>query len=178
MIMNEYFKADYERFCNKSYKLLPCIIRVIKNYELRFLYFGRKYELCKNRLIKRIYFYILRHYRKRYGLEITFQYIGKGLRLVHPFAITVNAQAVLGDNVELFKGVTIGEVRDGRIKGNPKIGNNVSVFANALICGNIQIGDNVQIAGGAFVNFDVPDNCIVIGNPGVIHKGKSILQTF
>jgi len=46
------------------------------------------------------------------------------------------------------------------------------VFANATLCGNIRIGRNVTIAAGSFVNFNVPDNCVVIGNPGVIHKKK------
>jgi serine O-acetyltransferase len=40
--------------------------------------------------------------------------------------------------------------------------------ANSIIIGNAKIGNNVLIAPGAFVNFDVPDNSVVIGNPGRI----------
>ena len=58
----------------------------------------------------------------------------------------------------------------GDKKGCPTIGNNVTIYANATVCGKVYIGDNVDIASGAFVNFDVPDNSIVLGNPGVIHK--------
>jgi serine O-acetyltransferase len=50
----------------------------------------------------------------------------------------------------------------------PVIGDNVCVNANAVIIGGCRIGNNVLIAPGAFVNFDVPDNSIVIGNPGRI----------
>jgi serine O-acetyltransferase len=57
---------------------------------------------------------------------------------------------------------------EGKCKGTPTIGNNVCLSANAIIIGNVKIGNNVLIAPGAFVNFDVPDNSIVIGNPGKI----------
>ena len=45
--------------------------------------------------------------------------------------------------------------------------------ANSIIIGNCKIGNNVLIAPGAFVNFDVPDNSIVIGNPGKIIQRES-----
>lgn len=47
---------------------------------------------------------------------------------------------------------------------------NVTIYVNVTVCGNIKIGNNSVIASNAFVNFDVPDNSIVIGNPGKIHK--------
>ena len=53
------------------------------------------------------------------------------------------------------------------------IGNNVCMNANSIIVGHATIGDNVLIAPGAFVNFDVPDNSIVIGNPGQIISRNS-----
>ena len=52
--------------------------------------------------------------------------------------------------------------------GYPIIGDNVCMNANSIIIGNVKIGNNVLIAPGAFINFDVPDNSIVIGNPGKI----------
>ena len=54
----------------------------------------------------------------------------------------------------------------------------MTLYANATVCGNVHIGNNVEIAAGAFVNFDVPDNSIVIGNPGVIHKNKLCRNSF
>jgi serine O-acetyltransferase len=50
----------------------------------------------------------------------------------------------------------------------------VTVCSNAFVCGNITIGDDVLIAANAFVNFDVPDHSIVIGNPAkIIHKDNA-----
>ncbi len=81
----------------------------------------------------------------------------------------MNANAKLGANVTLFKGVTIGEILEGAKAGNPHIGDNVTLYANSTVCGNVIIGSGSDIAAGAFVNFDVPQNSVVIGNPGVIH---------
>ena len=63
---------------------------------------------------------------------------------------------------------------EGKRKGNPTIGRNVTVYSNATICGNVRVGDDAVIAPGAFVNFDVPEHSIVIGNPGVIHSKRPI----
>lgn len=52
----------------------------------------------------------------------------------------------------------------GKRAGNPQIGNRVYIAAGAVIVGKIKIGNNVLIAANSFVNFDVPDNSIVIGN--------------
>lgn len=84
-------------------------------------------------------------------------------------------EAVIGENATLFKGVTIGIISHGKRKGVPKIGNNVTIYANATVCGGITIGNNVIIAPNAFVNFDVPDNSVVIGNPGVVHQGGRLV---
>ena len=100
--------------------------------------------------------------------------MGGGILLVHPWNITMHNEAVIGENVTLFKGVTIGVVSKGKKAGVPKIGDNVIIYANATICGNITVGNNVIISAGAFVNFDVTDDSIVIGNPGVIHKIRSL----
>ena len=56
----------------------------------------------------------------------------------------------------------------GERKGVPTIGNKVWIGANSIVVGGIIIGDNVLIAPGAFVNFNVPSNSLVIGNPGII----------
>ena len=58
----------------------------------------------------------------------------------------------------------------GGESGNPVIERNVTVYANATIYGNIRIGENSIVSAGSFVNFDVPENSIIIGNPGVIHS--------
>ena len=89
--------------------------------------------------------------------------------LAHPYNITVNSRATLGENITLFKGCTIGSIRSGKREGVPAIGDRVAIMMNATVCGNIKIGNDVLIAANSFVDFDVPDNSVVIGSPGVIH---------
>ncbi len=62
---------------------------------------------------------------------------------------------------------------DRHPEGSPVIGDNCCAFANSIIIGGITIGNNVLAAPGAFVNYDVPDNAVVIGNPGKIIMRKS-----
>lgn len=105
-----------------------------------------------------------------YHLEIpNFGTIGKNLVFAHPSGITVNPKTIIGDDCVIFKNVTIGSIRSGKRAGVPCIGNHCVIGAGAFVCGGIHIGDNVLIAANAFVDFDVPDNSIVIGNPGIIH---------
>jgi serine O-acetyltransferase len=71
-------------------------------------------------------------------------------------------------NCNIAHGATIGVTRRGKKVGAPNIGNEVWLGANSIIVGGINIGNNVLIAPGAYINFDVPDNSIVLGNPGII----------
>lgn len=64
---------------------------------------------------------------------------------------------------------TIGKQNDDR----PTIGDDVSVGANVLIIGKVKIGNNVTIGAGAVVVKDIPDNAIVVGNPGHVIKYKT-----
>ena len=164
--MNDLFRQDYEKFSKRKFSIIPCVLRIIKNYELRFLFILRKNQSSNSN----IYNTILNHYMNRYGIEINSKKIGGGLQLIHPWGITVNTNAILGINVTLFKGCTIVVIETGKKQGNPNIGDNVTIYANATVCGNIKIGNNSVIASNSFVNFDVPDNSIVIGNPGKIYK--------
>ncbi len=168
--MNEIFISDYERFTPNKYRIWACIIRLIRNHELRYIYWGRVFQNSRIKIVKSLSSVILHGFRRKYGLEINFGNVGGGIRLIHPWQITINANAYLGENVTLYKGVTIGEIEGGVKAGNPTIGDNVTICANATVCGKIFIGKNTWIAAGAFVNFDVPENSLVIGNPGRIHK--------
>ena len=114
-----------------------------------------------------------------YHLEIpNFKTIGRNLVLAHPSGITVNPQAIIGDDCVIFKNVTIGSIRSGKREGVPQIGNHCVIGAGAFVCGGIHIGDNVLIAANSFVDFDVPDNSIVIGNPGIIHHKDNATKDY
>lgn len=93
--------------------------------------------------------------------------IGKGLRILHFGTIVVNPYAKIGKNFNIAQGCLIG-MSEGKKKGVPIIGDNCYMGANSIIVGGVTIGHDVLIAPGAFVNFDVPSNSVVIGNPGTI----------
>ena len=168
--MNNIFKKDYERLAGEPYRLsLRSIINMLVRHNFQYVYWLRKYQ--SNSPIKKIYRIILYMYTKKYGLEISPNAkIGEGLYLGHPYNITVNGDCKIGRNVNLHKGVTIGRENRGVREGCPTIGNNVYVGINAIIVGKIHIGNDVMICPNAFVNFDVPDHSIVMGNPGIIHR--------
>ena len=93
--------------------------------------------------------------------------IGNGFRISHFGSIVINPNVQIGKNFNISQGCLIGNSL-GRRGGVPIIGDNVCMNANSTIVGGCHIGNNVLIAPGAFINYDVPDNSIVIGNPGKI----------
>ena len=118
-------------------------------------------------------------FSERYGLEIhPNTSIGKGFYIGHPFNITINPGTVIGNNVNIHKGVTIGRENRGKRQGAPVIGNEVWIGVNSTIVGSITIGDNVLIAPNSFVNVDVPANSIVFGNPCVIKPSVNATEGY
>lgn len=103
----------------------------------------------------------------KYGFQIGGK-IGKGFFIGHFGTIVTNSDVIIGNNCNIAHGVTIGVTRRGPRAGVPQIGNEVWIGTGATIVGKIYIGNNVLIAPGSYINFDVPDNSIVIGNPGTI----------
>ncbi|WP_133965213.1 serine O-acetyltransferase [Eubacterium limosum] len=83
--------------------------------------------------------------------------------------VVIHAKAKIGKNSCLYQNVTIGGRGEA---GAPQIGNNVMMYANSCILGNIKIGNNVIIGAGAIVIQDIPDNCVVVGNPAKIIKSN------
>jgi serine O-acetyltransferase len=109
----------------------------------------------------------LRRYTYKYGFQIGGS-IGQGFYIGHFGTIIVSVNAVIGKNCNIAPGVTIGASRRGEKKGAPVLGDYVWIGTNAVLVGAIKIGSDVLIAPGAYVNFDVPDHSIVMGNPGKI----------
>jgi serine acetyltransferase len=108
---------------------------------------------------------------RKYHFQIPYETkIGKGFYIAHYGRLIIHPKTIIGHNVNVSTGVVIGTQFRGPRKGAPTIGNYVWIGANALIIGNIRVGNNVLVAPGAYVNFDVPDNSIVIGNPGLIRR--------
>lgn len=140
---------------------------ILTNHSYAFVCFLRKYQKAK--LLKPLYRLLLKGKQRRYGLEIGYHTkIGAGFYMGHAYGITINGAAVLGENVSVHKGVTIGQENRGARKGAPTIGNDVWIGINSTVVGNITVGNDVLIAPNSFVNRDVPDHSIVYGNPCVI----------
>ena len=96
--------------------------------------------------------------------------IGHNLFIDHGMGVVVGETAIIGDNVLLYHGVTLGGSGKETGKRHPTVGNNVVVGAGAKILGNITIGDNSYIGANAVVIKNVPPNSTVVGIPGRITK--------
>lgn len=159
----ETFKKDYFRntgggkYVFYKYLLLPP--------KIKFLYWFRKTQFAKLKICKVLYRIILYRFQLVTGNEISWRTkVGPGLYLGHNGARYVNSEAIIGKNVNLNQNVTIGQENRGKRKGSPTISDNVWIGAGSVIVGKIIIGENVLISPNSFVNFDVPDNSIVIGS--------------
>ena len=151
----ELYNYDLYRYGNK-----------ISFWNKKFHYYFRKVSTCKNIVLEK--YYLFRYYLtcQKHGIEISRRVqIGGGLYIGHPYNITITPEAKLGYNINIHKGVTIGQENRGKRKGVPTIGNNVWIGINATIVGKINIGNDVLIAPNSYINCDVPDHSIVIGNP-------------
>lgn len=91
--------------------------------------------------------------------------LGPGVIFAHPYATVINAERI-GKNFNFIHLTTLGLVGNKR----PIIGDNVTLGANVTIIGGVTIGNNVIVGAGSVVVKDVPDNCIVAGNPAKIIK--------
>ncbi len=100
--------------------------------------------------------------------------IGKGLFIDHGHGVVIGETAILGDNITLFQGVTLGGNGKEQGKRHPTIEDNVMVSAGAKILGSFTIGENSKIGAGSVVLQEVPPNCTVVGVPGRIVKMNNV----
>ena len=91
----------------------------------------------------------------------------------HGTGVVIGETAVVGNDVTLFHGVTLGGTGKEKGKLHPTIGNNVFIGSGAKILGNIVIGNNVKIGANAVILKDVPSNVTIVGVPGKIVKTLS-----
>ena len=102
--------------------------------------------------------------------------IGRELFIDHGMGVVIGETAIIGNNVTLYQGVTLGGTGKEKGKRHPTVGNNVVIGTGAKVLGNIIIGDNSYIGANAVVIKNVPPNSTVVGVPGRITKqdGKKI----
>lgn len=102
--------------------------------------------------------------------------IGKGLFIDHGNGVIIGETAVIGDNVTLYQGVTLGGTGKEHGKRHPTVGDNVMISAGAKVLGSFRIGDNSKIGAGSVVLSEVPPCSTVVGVPGrVVKRGNKSL---
>lgn len=153
-------KTSWEVFLYPSFK-------AILRYRIaHYLYQNQHYFLAR--------WYSQRTVRKT-GIEIhPGATIGKGLFIDHGYGVVIGETAIVGDNVTLYQGVTLGGTGKEHGKRHPTIGNNVMISAGAKVIGSFTVGENSKIGAGSVVLSEVPPNSTVVGVPGRVVKRDNV----
>lgn len=101
-----------------------------------------------------------------YGVDIhPAARIGSGILIDHATGVVVGETAVIGNDVSMLHGVTLGGTGKQSGDRHPKVGNGVLIGSGAKILGNVRIGDGSKVGAGSVVLSDVPAHCTVVGVP-------------
>jgi serine O-acetyltransferase len=105
--------------------------------------------------------------------------IGRRLFIDHGMGVVIGETSIVGDDVTLYQGVTLGGTGKEQGKRHPTVRSNVVIGGGAKVLGNIVIGENCRIGAGSVVLRDVPDNSTVVGVPGhiVFQNGHRVVIT-
>jgi len=99
--------------------------------------------------------------------------IGRRFFIDHGMGVVIGETTIIGDDVTLYQGVTLGGTGKETGKRHPTLGNGVVVGVNASVLGAIELGNNSKVGGGAVVVRDVPDDATVVGIPAKIVGEKA-----
>lgn len=145
--------------------LYPCF-KALLYYKISHYLYNKNHKLIAR--------YISEKAKRKTGTEIhPGAKIGKGLFIDHGTGVVIGETAIIGDNVTMFHGVTLGGTGKEKGKRHPTIGNNVFIGSGAKLLGNITIGDNVKIGANAVILKDVPSDTTIVGVPGKIVRTKA-----
>lgn len=133
-----------------------------------------RYRIAHKLYLRKHYFlarWISQKTVRKTGIEIhPGAQIGKGLFIDHGHGVVIGETAIVGDNVTLYQGVTLGGTGKETGKRHPTVGNNVMISAGAKILGSFTIGENSKIGAGSVVLQEIPPNSTVVGVPGRVVK--------
>ncbi len=132
-----------------------------------------------HRLYRKKHYLLARWYSQRTarktGIEIhPGATIGKGLFIDHGHGVVIGETTIIGDNVTLYQGVTLGGTGKEQGKRHPTIGNNVMISAGAKVIGSFTVGEGSKIGAGSVVLTEVPPNSTVVGVPGRVVKRDNV----
>ncbi|WP_426475672.1 serine acetyltransferase [Chryseobacterium balustinum] len=172
-------QKDFYRESGKWLSTFKILTKCV-NPNLHFIYILRKTQKYSKTPILGLYWkVVLRHFQIKYGFQIYPEtQIGEGFYLGHWGSLVINPKTIIGKNCNIAQGVTIGQQNRGKNEGYPVIGNEVWIGPNAVIVGKINIGNNVLIAPNAYVNFDIPDNSVVTGNPAKVYPNENATEGY
>jgi serine O-acetyltransferase len=163
----EIIKRDLYRYRQGDFNFKNIFLGC-RSQGFRYLLFRRLFVHFQSNLVLSLVFkFILKYYTNKFGFQIGGK-LGSGFYIGHFGTIIVSVNSEIGENCNIAAGVTIGATRRGGEMGAPQIGNRVWIGTNSVLVGKIKIGDNVLIAPCSYVNFNVPSDSIVLGNPGKI----------
>lgn len=121
--------------------------------------------------------WISQHSRHVTGIEIhPGACIGKGFFIDHGDGVVIGETTVIGDDVTLYQGVTLGGTGKDVGKRHPTIGDRVTIGAGAKVLGPFTVGEGSKIGASAVVLKEVPPNCTVVGNPGRIVRRQGAVH--
>ena len=105
--------------------------------------------------------------------------IGRRLFIDHGMGVVIGETSIVGDDVTLYQGVTLGGTGKEHGKRHPTILDNVVIGGGAKVLGNITVGRNCRIGAGSVVLRNVPDDSTVVGVPGhiIFREGKRVVIT-
>lgn len=159
------------KFIIEQIKLIKSKDPAIKSYLEVFLYPSFKvmlyYKIAHFLYTKKRYFlarYLSEKAKRKTGIEIhPGAKIGKNLFIDHGTGVVIGETTIIGNNVTIYHGVTLGGISSDNVKRHPTIGNNVMIGCGAKVLGNITIGNDVKIGANAVVIHDVENNKTVVG---------------
>ncbi|MDO5519771.1 MAG: serine O-acetyltransferase EpsC [bacterium] len=168
----------YIRFVKEEIALIKERDPAIKSAKEVFLYPSfkaiMKYRIAHKLYLRKHYFlarWISQRAARKTGIEIhPGATIGKGLFIDHGHGVIIGETAILGDNITLYQGVTLGGTGKEKGKRHPTVGDNVMISAGAKVLGSFTVGANSKIGAGSVVLSEVPPNSTVVGVPGRVVK--------
>ena len=171
------FSKDLYRYYGEKGESL--FRRIFRPAELKYIALFRKAQNCGFAPLKMYYTLKLKRMSEKTQIQIPARtQIDEGFYIGHCGRVIIHPDARLGKNINIGTGVTIGMENRGRRMGVPKFEGDCWIGTNAVVVGNVKIGKDVLIAPLAYVNFDVPNHSIVIGNPAKIIYKENAVQDY